>query len=49
MPKASELPDSLKQLARRQAVEVRHTNFNSDAEALVKRQSKQLDPSGPCK
>jgi tetratricopeptide (TPR) repeat protein len=37
MPKASELPDSLKSLARRQAVEVRHTNFNSDAEALVKR------------
>jgi hypothetical protein len=37
MPKASELPDSLKPLARRQAVEVRHTNFSSDAEALVKR------------
>src|SRR5262249_20427556 len=37
MPKASELPDSLKLLARRQAVEVRHTNFNRDAEALVKR------------
>ena len=37
MPKASELPDSLKLLARRQAVQVRHTNFSSDAEALVKR------------
>ena len=37
MPKASELPDSLKPLARRQAVQVRHTNFRSDAEALVKR------------
>src|SRR5262252_8015296 len=33
MPKTSELPDSLKLLARRQAVEVRHTNFNRDAEA----------------
>ena len=37
MPKASELPDSLKPLARRQAVQVRHTNFSGDAEALVKR------------
>jgi hypothetical protein len=37
MPKAGELPDSLKLLARRQAIQVRHTNFSSDAEALVKR------------
>ena len=37
MPKASELPDSLKRLVRRQAVEVRHTNFSRDAEALVKK------------
>ena len=37
MPKASELPDSLKLLSRRQAIQVRHTNFRSDAEALVKR------------
>ena len=37
MPKASELPDSLKPLARRQAIEVRHTNFKSDAETLIKR------------
>jgi tetratricopeptide (TPR) repeat protein len=37
MPKASELPDSLKLLARRQAVQVRHANFSSDAEALIKR------------
>ena len=35
MPKASELPDLLKLLARRQAVQVRHTNFSSDAEALI--------------
>ena len=37
MPKASELPDLLKLLARRQAIQVRHTNFSSDAEALVKK------------
>ena len=37
MPKASELPDSLKHLARRQAIQVRHTNFRSDAEALTKK------------
>jgi hypothetical protein len=37
MPKASELPDHLKQLARRQAVEVRQNQFGRDAEALVER------------
>jgi len=37
MPKPSELPDSLKPLARRQAVHVRHTSFSGDAETLVKR------------
>src|SRR5512139_2926269 len=37
MPKASELPDSLRPLTRRQAIQVRHTNFSGDAEALVKR------------
>jgi hypothetical protein len=37
MPKASELPDRLKQLARRQAVEVRQNQFGRDAEALVER------------
>ena len=31
MPKASELPDSLKLLARCQAMQVRHTSFSSDA------------------
>src|SRR5262249_12882269 len=44
MPKASELPDSLKPLARRQAIEVRHTNFNSDAETLIKRLREVLGP-----
>ena len=37
MPKAGELPDSLKALARRQAVEVRQLHFGRDAEALVER------------
>ena len=48
MPKASELPVSLKPLARRQAIQVRHTNFSSDAEALVKRLREVLgyDPPG---
>src|SRR6476659_5164980 len=35
MPKESELPDSLKPLARRQAAEVRHSHFGRDAETLV--------------
>ena len=37
MPRPSELPDSLKPLARRQAIQVRHTSFSGDAETLVKR------------
>jgi hypothetical protein len=37
MPKASELPDQVKQLARRQAVEVRQLHFGRDADALVER------------
>jgi tetratricopeptide (TPR) repeat protein len=47
MPKPSELPDSLKPLARRQAVQVRHTNFSSDAEALVKRLREVLGYESP--
>jgi hypothetical protein len=35
MPKESDLPDSLKPLARRQAAEVRHAHFGRDAETLV--------------
>jgi TIR domain-containing protein len=35
MPKASELPESLKPLVRRHAVELRHTQFGRDAEALI--------------
>ena len=47
MPKASELPDSLKPLARRQAIQVRHTNFNSDAETLIKRLHEALGYESP--
>src|SRR5262245_45808318 len=47
MPKMGELPDSLKLLANRQAVEVRHTNFNSDAETLVKRLREVLGYESP--
>ena len=37
MPKESELPAVLKPLARRQAVQIRHANFSSDAESLIKK------------
>jgi tetratricopeptide (TPR) repeat protein len=49
MPKESELPDSLKALARRQAAEVRHAHFGKDAEALVARMHEALgdEAAGP--
>jgi len=37
MPKVSELPDSLKPLARRHAIELRHTHFGRDGEALIEK------------
>ena len=43
MPQASELPHSLKPLARCQAVEVRRDHFDQDAEALVERVREALD------
>jgi tetratricopeptide (TPR) repeat protein len=43
MPKASELPASLKPLARRQAIEVGQLQFGRDAEALVERVREALD------
>ena len=43
MPKAGELPDPLKALARRQAVEVRQLHFGRDAEALVERVNEALE------
>jgi len=42
MPKASEVPDSIKPLVRRQAVEMRHAHFGKDAEALIARMGEAL-------
>src|SRR5262249_52696145 len=39
MPKVGELPKSLKPLARRQAIDLRHTRFGRDADALIKKLS----------
>ena len=49
MPKESDLPDTLKPLARRQAVEVRHAHFGHDSEALIARMRKALgqEAAGP--
>ena len=43
MPKASELPDPLNALARRQAIDVGHLHFGRDAEALVARVREALN------
>src|SRR5262249_34884580 len=37
MPKASELPESLKPLVRRHAIELRHAQFGRDADALIEK------------
>jgi tetratricopeptide (TPR) repeat protein len=37
MPKVSELPESLKPLVRRQAIDLRHAHFGRDAEALTEK------------
>ena len=42
MPKASELPDSLKQFALRNAIHVRNTNFGSDADQLITKMREAL-------
>ena len=42
MPRASELPDALKLLARRQAAEIRHASFGRDSKALVARMCEAL-------
>jgi hypothetical protein len=42
MPKESELPDGLKPLARRQAVEVRHAHFGQDVQTLIERMREAL-------
>lgn len=49
LPKADELPDPLKPLIRRQAVEVRNAHFHRDAEALIEELHRALgsDRVGP--
>ncbi len=42
MPKAKEIPDAINSLVRRHAVEVRHSQFGRDAEALVAKVSEAL-------
>ena len=44
-PKADRLPDSVKPLVRRNAVEVRNTQFGRDAEALANKVREALPPS----
>ena len=43
MPRAGDLPDGLKKLARRQYVELSHSRFNSDVERLPSTLSSILD------
>jgi tetratricopeptide (TPR) repeat protein len=47
IPTSDELPDSIKPLARRNAVEVRNTQFGRDAEALVDKVSEALKGPRP--
>src|SRR5262249_54855671 len=46
-PKADKLPDSVKPLVRRNAVEVRNTNFGRDAEALANKVGEALKGARP--
>jgi uncharacterized protein len=46
-PKADKLPDSIKPLVRRNAVEVRNTHFGRDAEALANRVGEALKSARP--
>jgi DNA segregation ATPase FtsK/SpoIIIE-like protein len=46
-PKADKLPDSIKPLVRRNAVEVRNTNFGRDAEALANKVHEALKSARP--
>jgi hypothetical protein len=43
MPQAADLPDSLKKLPRRQAIEISHNRFDSDAERLTEALSQLED------
>ena len=46
-PKADKLPDSVKPLVRRNAVEVRNTHFGRDAEALTQKVREALEDARP--
>src|SRR5262249_44985688 len=46
MPKATELPEALKPFVRRHALEVRHSQFGRDAEALVAKVRAALGDKG---
>lgn len=43
MPRANDLPDSLKPLVRRQAIEISHTRFDSDSERLTRALQRALE------
>src|SRR5262249_27770041 len=47
IPKADKLPDSLKPLVRRHAVEIRNTQFGRDAEALVNKIREGIESARP--
>ena len=47
MPKADKLPESIRPLVRRNAVEVRNSQFRRDAETLVARMREALAPRWP--
>ena len=47
MPKADKLPDPIKSLVRRNAVEVRNSQFRRDAETLVARMREAVAPGRP--
>jgi hypothetical protein len=46
MPHVDELPDDLKSLTRRQAIELRHSRFAADADAIVQSVSKAMPKRG---
>jgi hypothetical protein len=47
MPRATDLPDPLKPLVRRQAIEISHTRFDSDSERLTRAVQRALDHQPP--
>lgn len=47
MPRATDLPDPLKPLVRRQAIEISHTRFDSDSERLTRAVQRALDDQAP--